>query len=55
MSEPARAAEDAPMVKVTVIAQPLRLEPVAADPFIADLAPVPSRPAALRPAARPAA
>ncbi len=38
-----------PMVKVTVIAQPQRLEPVAADPFIADLASPPSgRPASAR-------
>ncbi len=34
------------MVKVTVIAKPPRLEPVAADPFIADRAPAAARPAA---------
>ncbi len=51
MSGGTRSPEDASMVKVTVIAQPPRLEPVAADPFIADLAPAHPRPAA---AARPA-
>ncbi len=46
----------APMLKVTVIAQPPRLEPVAADPFIADLAPAsPRRGASAVPAARAAA
>jgi hypothetical protein len=44
------------MVKVTVIAKPPRLEPVGADPFIADLTPAPARPAGPgRPAARPVA
>jgi hypothetical protein len=44
------------MLKVTVIAQPPRLEPVAADPFIADLAPAsPRRGASAVPAARAAA